>query len=112
MNPVLEHQLQISRRQLLGPAGTGVATAALAGLLGADAVGATVPSSGSATTANPIGGLPDLPHLSPKVKNVIYLFQNGAPTHVDLFDYKPRLSELHGQPVPPGFVDDLCRVWH
>ncbi len=105
MNPVLKHQLQISRRQLLGPAGTGVATAALASLLGADAVGATVPSSGSATTANPIGGLPDLPHLSPKVKNVIYLFQNGAPTHVDLFDYKPRLSELHGQPVPAGFVD-------
>jgi hypothetical protein len=33
------------------------------------------------------------------------LFQNGAPTHVDLFDYKPRLRELHGQPLPSGYAD-------
>jgi hypothetical protein len=36
---------------------------------------------------------------------VIYLFQNGAPTHVDLFDWKPRLRELHGQPLPAGYAD-------
>jgi hypothetical protein len=36
---------------------------------------------------------------------VIYLFQNGAPTHVDLFDWKPRLRELHGKPLPAGYAD-------
>src|SRR5947209_1591843 len=45
-------------------------------------------------------GLPGLPHFAPRAKHVIYLFQNGAPTHVDLFDYKPALKERHGQPVP------------
>jgi hypothetical protein len=46
-----------------------------------------------------------LPHLAPRAKRVIYLFQNGAPTHVDLFDWKPRLRELHGQPLPSGYAD-------
>jgi hypothetical protein len=49
-------------------------------------------------------GLPGLPHFAPKAKRVIYLFQNGAPTHVELFDYKPRLRQLHGQPVPDSYV--------
>ena len=47
-----------------------------------------------------VGGLPGLPHFAPKAKHVIYLFQNGAPTHVELFDYKPTLTQLHGTPVP------------
>ncbi|MEN9673997.1 MAG: hypothetical protein RL553_2262, partial [Planctomycetota bacterium] len=38
-------------------------------------------------------------------KNVIYLFQNGAPTHVDLFDYKPKLIEMHGKPVPDSLFE-------
>ncbi|TWW09351.1 sulfatase [Planctomyces bekefii] len=50
-------------------------------------------------------GLPGLPHLAPRAKRVIYLFQNGAPTHVDLFDWKPRLRELHGKPLPAGYAD-------
>jgi hypothetical protein len=44
-----------------------------------------------------------LPHFAPRAKHVIYLFQNGAPTHVDLFDYKPALEKLHGQPVPESY---------
>ncbi|HIE98020.1 MAG TPA: DUF1501 domain-containing protein [Planctomycetes bacterium] len=109
MNPVLEHQLRTTRRQLLSSAGTGIGAAALASLIGQDTFAGTMPaveaSPGIATSADSRGGLPELPHLSPKIKNVIYLFQNGAPTHVDLFDFKPQLSELHGQPVPTGFVD-------
>ena len=45
-------------------------------------------------------GLPGLPHFAPKAKHVIYLFQNGAPTHVELFDYKP-LNNPPG-PFPRG----------
>ncbi len=93
MNPLHELQLQTTRRQLLTSAGTGLGTAALAGLL-----------SETGAAAVPGQGLSDLPHLPPRIKNVIYLFQNGGPTHVDLFDNKPQLSQLHGQPIPDGFV--------
>jgi hypothetical protein len=51
-----------------------------------------------------VGGLPELPHFAPRAKHVIYLFQNGAPTHVDLFDWKPKLKEMHGQPLPDEFI--------
>ena len=94
-------QLESTRRQLLSSAGTGVGVAALAGLLGPQ----TAIGAGRGTNADAIGGLPELPHLSPRIKNIIYLFQNGGPTHVDTFDYKPELAKLHGQPIPSGFVD-------
>ncbi len=51
-----------------------------------------------------MGGLPGLPHFAAKAKHVIYLFQNGAPTHVDLFDWKPLLKKMHGQPVPQSYI--------
>jgi hypothetical protein len=104
-----------TRRQLLNSGGTGVGIAALSALLRADGLGANVtgedglraPSYGGNGAPGPgdsgaesLGGRADLPHFPPKVKNVIYLFQNGAPTHVDLFDFKPELQRLHGQPVP------------
>ncbi len=41
-----------------------------------------------------------LPHFSPKVKRVIYLFQSGAPSQLELFDYKPKLKEMFGQELP------------
>jgi hypothetical protein len=46
------------------------------------------------------GGLPGLPHFKPKAKRVIYLFQSGAPSQMDLFDYKPKLKEKHGEELP------------
>ena len=46
------------------------------------------------------GGLPGLPHFAPKAKRVIYLFQSGAPSQMDLFDYKPLLNKLNGQQLP------------
>jgi len=45
-------------------------------------------------------GLLDVPHHKAKAKHIIYLFQNGAPTHVDLFDYKPKLKQWHGKEIP------------
>ena len=47
------------------------------------------PDTASATAAD--GGLPGLPHFPPKAKRVIYLFQSGAPSQLDLFDYKPAI---------------------
>src|SRR5438093_12675994 len=83
MNPLHEHQAMLTRRQLFGRSVLGLGTAALATLLHQD---------GRADEPRRVGGLPSLPHFAPKAKRVIYLLQNGAPTHVDLYDYKPMLA--------------------
>ena len=72
--------------------------AALASLLGRDAWGAIKPGRQS------VPGLPALPHFAPKAKNVIYLFMAVGPSQLELFDYKPKLRELHGKSVPDGYV--------
>jgi hypothetical protein len=46
------------------------------------------------------GGQPGLPHFTPKAKRVIYLFQSGAPSQMDLFDHKPKLQEQRGEELP------------
>jgi hypothetical protein len=78
--------LFFTRRSLLGRAAGGVGMAALAHLLGRDAV------------ANQHSG--GLPHFTPRAKRIIYLFQSGAPSQMDLFDYKPRLNDLRGTELP------------
>ena len=103
MNPLQQYQQHLSRRHFFGRTATGIGIAALASLIGRDG------SLQAAAAATPdtvrVPGLPGLPHLAPKAKRVIYLFQNGAPTHVDLFDFKPRLKEMHGQPIPDSMVN-------
>jgi hypothetical protein len=77
--------LRMTRRYFFGKAGTGLGIAALANLLEA-----------SEQTA----GLPGLPHFAPKAKRVIYLFQSGGPSQMELFDYKPRLKDLATSELP------------
>ena len=89
MDPLTESQLLVNRRYFFGKSATGLGMAALASMLGEDAFGAE-PSL--------------LTQIAPKAKRVIYLFQNGAPSHVELFDHKPELAKRHGQPVPESFV--------
>ena len=50
---------------------------------------------------------PKMAHFAPKAKNVIFLFMAGAPSQLDLFDPKPKMRELHGQPLPESFLTDL-----
>ena len=102
MDPQVEYQRLLTRRQLFGKSAVGLGTAALASLMHESAPAATPTPIASPSAANQ--GQPGLPHFPPKAKNVIYLFQNGAPTHVDLFDYKPKLEELHGTPVPMSYL--------
>ncbi|MCB9949738.1 MAG: DUF1501 domain-containing protein [Planctomycetaceae bacterium] len=52
--------------------------------------------------SQPVSG--PAPHFAPKAKHIIYLFQNGAPTHCDLYDWKPQLVKMHGEPVPEEAV--------
>jgi hypothetical protein len=87
------HPLSVTRRRFLGQAGIGIGAAALAELLQADLF-----AQSAATSAT--GGLPGLPHFAPKAKRVIYLFQSGAPSQLDLFDYKPQLARMQGSDLP------------
>jgi len=93
MDPFCQSQACLTRRQFFGKSSMGIGTAALASLLNGQIFGADDPRAR-------IGGLSDLPHFAPKAKRVIYLLQNGAPSHVDLFDYKPKLKEWHGKEIP------------
>ncbi len=70
---------------------------ALASLFNERLLAGAVDPPGSAQVANQ-------PHFSPKVKNIIYLFMAGAPSQLDLFDYKPRLQQHHGQAIPEDIV--------
>src|SRR6266498_3426953 len=79
--------LELTRRHFFARTAAGVGTAALASLLGRDLEAATA-------------GLPGLPHFPPKAKRIIYLFQSGGPSQMELFDYKPRLTEFQGQDLP------------
>src|SRR4051812_6868768 len=84
------HLLQ-TRRQFFGRSATGIGAAALASLLGDDLR--------AADDLKTSGALPKL-HFAPKAKRVIYLFMSGGPSHLDLFDYKPKLKEHFGQDLP------------
>jgi hypothetical protein len=96
VNPLIEEHLRITRRELFGRASAGVGVAALASLLGDDASAQRSAQPSQQGT----GGLPGLPHFAPKAKRVIYMTQSGAPSQVDLFDYKPGLQALKGTELP------------
>jgi hypothetical protein len=93
MGPMDETGLLLTRRHFFGRSANGIGLAALASILG-KGIGLC------AENATAHGGLPGLPHFAPKAKRVIYLFQSGGPSQMELFDYKPRLEEFHGQDLP------------
>ena len=93
------HQYEImhSRREFLQKTGLGLGAGALAHLLG----GCTT----SGTAGDPhINGLPGVPHFAPKAKRVIWLSMAGGPSQLETFDPKPKLAEMHGQPMPESFT--------
>ena len=95
-DPIREYELQMTRRQLFGRAAMGVGTAALATLLQEEGFAAT---PGAPSVAKSYGALKAL-HFAPKAKRVIYLFQSGAPSHIDLFDWKPQMQKHRGIDLP------------
>ena len=89
MSPIFDHHKLMTRRSLFGKAAMGLGGLALGSLMKQDAM--ALPPDPQA---------PLLPHFAPKAKRVIYLFQNGGPTHVELFDHKPMLKKWHGKQIP------------
>jgi len=81
-----------SRRDFLSKTAMGFGSLGLASLLN--------PASLAATPNSPEEVINNLPHFAPKAKRVIYLFQSGAPSQMDLFDHKPLLRKMHGEELP------------
>src|SRR3954471_23808826 len=88
-----------SRRWFLKECGLGLGKIATASLL----ANAFAPSFGAAVSAAD-ALKPRKPHFTPKAKRVIHLFMAGAPSQLDLFDYKPTLAKLEGKPLPPSVI--------
>jgi hypothetical protein len=87
-----------TRRQFFSRCGMGLGSIALASLLGDNLFAADAPK-----LANPFA--PKAPHFPARAKNIIYLFMAGGPSQLELFDYKPKLVELNGQPIPQSFIE-------
>ncbi|MBL6661658.1 MAG: DUF1501 domain-containing protein [Flavobacteriaceae bacterium] len=95
MDPLHEHLLNKNRRHFLQKMGLGIGGLALGSLL--DPMGLN--QGQTAADLLQMGPMP-LPHFAPKAKRIIYLFQSGGPSQLDLFDYKPKLNEMRGQDLP------------
>ncbi len=87
---IIEHALHINRRKFLSRLSLGIGSIALGSLLIPDLF------KGGEEDAVITG----LPHFAPRAKRIIYLFQNGAPSQLDLFDYKPLLQKMQGEDLP------------
>ena len=90
-----------SRRDFLAQSGLYAGGAALGTLL----PGLGLQSAMASELVDPLA--PKQPHFTPKVKSVIWLHQNGAPSTIDLYDYKPQLHKLAGQDVPASFLKGI-----
>jgi hypothetical protein len=98
MDPIDRQLRGVTRRQLFGQCAMGLGGIALASLLDGQAIG-SVTSGGAAPSL--VKGR----HVPARAKNVIYLFMAGGPSQLELFDYKPKLAELNGQPIPDSFLE-------
>ena len=96
MNPIRESKLIETRRHFFGRSAAGIGTAALSSLLNEN-VRATTAADGT----NPqLGGIPGVPHFAAKAKRVIYLFMSGAPSQLDMWDYKPKMNDWYDKDLP------------
>lgn len=92
MNEFFESRLNVNRRHFLGKLSLGLGSVALGSLL--------VPGLFRGEGDEDAVAVTGMPHFAPKAKRVIYLFQNGAPSQLESFDYKPLLNKMHGQELP------------
>lgn len=93
MDPILDLLRRQTRRHFLGESGLGLGGVALAGLLGR-----TSASAAGGPAVHP--ALPGFPHHAAKAKHIIYLHMNGAPSQLDLWDYKPQLQAHYDKDLP------------
>ena len=92
----------LNRRHFLSRSSTGIGVAALSSLLG---LSCTADTQDQPVSSGGIEGVLDGPHFTPTARRIIYLFQSGAPSQFELFDYKPLLREMHGEDLPESVRD-------
>ena len=92
--------LRLNRRAFLGRTAQGLGTLALASLIRPAMLAAATPSP----RKDKWTGVVNPPHYPPKVKRVIWLTMAGGPSHLETFDYKPKLAKMHGEPMPESFT--------
>ncbi len=97
MNQIDPLKLQLTRRSLLGRTAKGVGSLALACLLNPKLLGAAETSLHGHGVIDPL-------HFAPKAKRVIHLCMAGGPSHLETLDYKPKLAEMSGKPMPESFT--------
>src|SRR3981081_1005012 len=95
-----EFRLGINRRTFLGRAAYGLGGIALACLLDPKKIG----SARAAERAGRWRGVSNPPHFPVRAKRIIHLCMAGGPSHLESFDYKPKLAEMTGQPMPESFT--------
>jgi hypothetical protein len=88
----------IARRTFLGRTACGIGSAALASLLGGNRLRAA--EAAALATRGVINSL----QFAPRAKRIIFLTMAGGPSHLETLDYKPKLAEMHGQPMPESFT--------
>ena len=94
----------LNRRSLLQHSAFGLGSIALSQLLAhEDPLRSTSDTPANSPSSTSYG-----PHFQPRARNVIFIFMSGGPSHLDLFDPKPELARLHGQPVPESFLKSLA----
>jgi len=96
MNPLKQLDLQVTRRQLLANSYKAVGGAALASLMGEGVFAAESAGQQGRQVTGALGAT----HFAPKARRVIYLFCSGGPSHIDMYDYKPALNDIHGKELP------------
>jgi len=106
MKPDFDPQeaVNLTRRDFLATSASGLGTLAFASLLGADGLLAAAPKR-SAAPASPLAPKP--PHFAPRAKACIFIYMEGAPSQMDLFDPKPKLNELNGQKLPDSLLEKV-----
>ena len=102
MNHFEQLKLQQNRRTFLGRTTTGLGAIALASLF--NRAGLSFGKGAAAPKEEKWRGVIDPLHSQPRAKRVIYLTMAGGPSHLETLDYKPKLAELNGQPMPESFT--------
>ena len=99
-SPLFDRERLVTRRTFIGRSARGIGRFALASLLFPHVF------AGKALGKMPQADFTPGPHFAPRAKHIIYMFQSGGPSHVDLFDYKPVMRELHASELPPSIRGD------
>ncbi len=99
MHPI-DQAIQQTRRDFFTTAASGLGMLGLASMLQSEGLLAAPGAS-----ADPL--FPKPPHFAPRAKNCIFIFMEGAPSQLDLFDPKPKLNELNGQPLPDSLLKNV-----